>query len=126
MSLKTVEKDLKYIHENWVHEDVRKSSVPQGEVPTPLRAGRASGAAVLLRSRQDATEITTQYVPRRCRDCKGTGTIGTAPANGSKAKPKACPACKGEGTVTVEVVTKKVKGQAGDSSFLARTNQSMK
>ena len=36
-----------------------------------------------------------------------------------------CKACKGEGTVLVEVVTKKVKGQAGDASFLREFRENM-
>jgi len=36
-----------------------------------------------------------------------------------------CPTCKGDGTVMAEVVTRKVKGRAGDSSFLKEFRMSI-
>lgn len=64
------------------------------------------------RSRQDVEEITTQ--DRGCTNCIGTGKVAPDPS-----KPNAetkCPECAGRGVVSVE--TRKIKGQAGDASFL--------
>ncbi len=109
-SVKTVEKDLKHIHDTWAREDIRKSSVRRAQFVRRMEmAGRLALESFEV-SKQQAEETTTQSIPRRCRDCKGAEKV-----NGSRTK---CPACSGKGTVTVEVVTKRVKGQAGDPSFL--------
>jgi len=60
------------------------------------------------RSKKDSEEITTEYKPKSCEICKGTGMKDG----------EWCDACDGDGTVLVEVVTRKIKGQAGDSSHL--------
>jgi hypothetical protein len=64
-------------------------------------------------SKQNQETITTAYEDRLCKDCKGTGW-----EDGKEASGKWCMTCKGDGFKTVEVVTRKVTGQAGDPSLL--------
>lgn len=61
------------------------------------------------KSQKKAVEYTTQE--RICTDCNGEGEVEEKPNTFEK-----CLKCKGEGTLTTE--TTKIKGQAGDSSFL--------
>jgi hypothetical protein len=65
------------------------------------------------RSRKNAEEISTQYIPKPCPDCKGVGFEG-----GDKSTERWCVTCDGDGKIMTEIVTKKVKGQAGDANFL--------
>ena len=63
-----------------------------------------------FRSRQDVIQLTTTYTPRACRACRGTGM--------KPGSDRWCEDCSGDGTTMEEVVTRTVRGQAGDSSFL--------
>jgi len=60
------------------------------------------------RSRQDKEEIKTRYDNVLCEDCNGTGRLPQCK----------CLNCDGTGRVNEEVVTRKVSGSAGESSWL--------
>jgi len=74
-----------------------------------------------LLSKQPVEEISTQYVRVKCRYCKGTGWEDADEDSGEW-----CDACGGDGRVIEEQITRKVKGQAGDSSFLMVKLQAMR
>jgi len=61
------------------------------------------------RSKKDATETSTQYKPKTCPACEGSGRKGAK---------RLCRMCEGEGRIFAETTTKKVKGQSGDANFL--------
>jgi len=65
------------------------------------------------RSKQNEEQITTQYVNEECKVCKGTGM--------REGTDEWCDECKGKGIVEKEIVTKKVRGQAGDAAHLRIT-----
>lgn len=112
VNVQTITADLKYIHEVWAKDDVRRSAVLRARHVRRMELAGFLAIQAFYASQQNAEEITTQYVPRRCKYCKGEGTTnGRGPV-------KKCVACKGEGTVIVEQVSKRMKGQAGDSSLL--------
>jgi len=73
----------------------------------------ANAVSGYQRSRQDAEEITIAYERRKCRSCNGTGWQDANEESGEW-----CENCNGDGERVVEVMTRRVKGQAGDSSFL--------
>ena len=73
------------------------------------------------RSRLDKEEIKTEYRRVKCKACDGTGWMDKDEQSGQW-----CKECEGEGEKMIEVVTKRVTGQAGDSSFLRVANDSIK
>ena len=70
-----------------------------------------------LRSQQNAEQLTTVSKRFRCARCGGLGKTLKTSDNGRKQK-VTCPRCKGTGKVRVDTVTKVIKGQSGDASFL--------
>jgi RecJ-like exonuclease len=68
-------------------------------------------------SKQNQEETITNYLPRPCRACDDGKVAGTDDW---------CAVCGGTGSVVVENVTRKVKGQAGDSSFLREFRENVK
>jgi len=71
------------------------------------------------RSRKDEQTTTTTYKPVSCEQCAGTGfedeEHNTTP----------CAGCEGTGKRSVEETQTKVKGQAGDASFLKEARQNL-
>jgi hypothetical protein len=78
-----------------------------------FQLGARSAFDSYLRSRQDATETTTIHKPKQCQACNGTGKL-----KGDKSSDEWCVNCDGDGKIIAEITTTKVKGQAGDSTFL--------
>lgn len=58
------------------------------------------------RSQENEEELTSSIKEVVCPNCNGTGADNE------------CEVCDGEGKVKTEVISKRVKGKAGDSSFL--------
>lgn len=107
----TVWSDVKHIRQNWLRDDCRMAKYEAALRVKQLEYGALKAMESYERSRQDSEEITTDYVPRKCIDCKGTGFIeGTT---------NWCLTCDSTGSVLVEHVVRKVKGQAGSAAHLA-------
>lgn len=67
-------------------------------------------------SKQNEETIMTTITPQRCTVCN----------DGMVSETEWCKICNGEGEIMVETVTRKVRGQAGDSSFLKEFRESVK
>lgn len=72
-------------------------------------------------SQQPEEEIKTEYQRNSCEPCEGRGR--TYPQEGGEGVP--CTACEGRGWNEVEVITRKVKGQAGDAALLSVIRQTL-
>lgn len=72
------------------------------------------------RSRQNEEIVTTQMKPQQCKACEGTGFRLTPDGEETK---EWCKACEGDGEQLSEVITRKVRGQAGDASFLEQARK---
>jgi len=114
----TVDNDLNYIQANWAKEDIRKSAVLRAKYTRRFEMAAYLALQSYYRSREDAEETVTQLVPKKCKDCEGGVVV-------RKGRATKCSVCKGTGLVTVELITKRVKGQAGDSSFLRTFKECM-
>lgn len=113
ISQPTVSKYVAEIYDNWLHDNPRSARKAR-----MLRVRQLEHVAVQAidsyeRSRKDQEEVTTVYQPVRCKGCKGTGW-----KDGKEETEKWCEYCDGSGTTLQEVVTRKIKGQAGDAAFL--------
>lgn len=106
----TISKDLIAIREEFRKEYEETS---RGELATSLaelHEFRVICRNAFVRSQESEEEITTSYDPRKCPDCKDGMVEGTD---------EWCERCDGTGKIIVEKVTRKVRGKAGDSSFLS-------
>ena len=65
------------------------------------------------RSQRNAEKIKTTYEIRPCIKCGSSGTIIN-----NDGEEQQCNKCNGEKEVVVEIVTREVKGQSGDPTFL--------
>lgn len=74
-------------------------------------------------SKKPEEQINTKYVRVKCRSCNGTGFELDDKKEETE---KWCEVCQGKGKVIEEVVTRTVKGQAGDSSFLITMLQTIR
>lgn len=103
--------------DEWLKEDITTARRKRARYVRQQKLGAFLALAAFERSRQDAETITTEYIPRKCPDCED-GMVG---AN----LDQWCPRCKGEGQIIVEHISRKVTGQAGDSTFLANYRASI-
>lgn len=104
----TIDADVRAVLARWEFQDRRYSDKLRLARRKELEHIRKLAAESYWRSRQDEIEITTEMVLAACSVCSGSGL----------AAGDFCPACDGNGEVMVEKVRKRVRGQAGDSSFL--------
>jgi hypothetical protein len=104
---KTICQDIQQIKDRWADESQEQSRIKRARRVRQLERIVQEAISSFEKSRQDAVEITTQYVKVDCPEC-----------DGEDHKIKGCTTCDGKGTVLEERNTKRVKGQAGDSSFL--------
>jgi len=118
VSGKTISQDIQWVYDQWEGEDKEVSRALKRRRIRQLELVVQKASVGYERSRQDVEEINTTYTPRECKECKGTGMVGDTT--------EWCLACKGEGKVMTEIMTRKVKGQAGDSSFLGRVNEAVR
>lgn len=100
--------DIQSIYREWLQADTRKTRLKLVKRIKQNEYAAYESMVSFLRSRQDAERVTTSYTPRRCPECVGKG----------EKEGVQCIACGGKGKVTVEVVTREVRGQAGDPSHM--------
>ena len=103
----------KQIRERWRKENADKSRYLRDEAVKKHEFAGHRALDSYRVSKQKQEQVVTNHVLRRCEECKGTGM-----RNGDEDCKEWCPECGGEGKVMEETVTRTVKGQAGDSSFL--------
>lgn len=106
----TIQNDIKAIELMWINRAISNIG-KRRELHTQRilwAAFQASNA--WERSKQNAEEISTEYIPKKCPECSGTGfEAGTE---------NWCNNCKGKGEVLIEKVIRRIKGQVGDPQFL--------
>ncbi len=101
--------DIKAIHKGWLDSDGKQAKLNRTKRVRQLELGARLNLASYERSRQDVEEITTVEKNEKCEKCSGRGM---------RNETDWCETCGGEGEIKTEVITKKVKGSPGDSSFL--------
>ena len=111
---------LKQIRE----EDQSTASDQKALMERRLLAVLSSSKDSYERSKKNAIETSTVYNTVKCKQCKGTGFEPSEDEDDESEE--WCLTCEGEGTVVVEVVTQRVKGQAGDSSHLTNMLNAIK
>lgn len=104
----TVGNYIKKIEARWDRDDRMTFRQKKKRRLEQLCMAAQKAMASYERSRQDEEEITTNYVQRKCKKCDD-GLL----ENGDW-----CEACDGKGKVTSEVVSRRVRGKAGDSGHL--------
>lgn len=110
VSVSQITADVGKIIRRWKFADEKHSENLRLVRRRELERVRQLAAESYWRSRQDEIEITTEMTTEPCEDCSGTGIDLEAD--------DFCERCDGNGERLVEKVRKKIKGQAGDSSFL--------
>lgn len=105
----TVGRYIKEVLLSWTNEDIRKSRLKRTVYIKRLLFAAQESISAWERSKKNQEEITTAYQPTQCKDCEGTGMAS---------KELWCDACDGTGKVMSEIVTRRVKGQAGDPRFI--------
>jgi len=111
VSFATAQDDVDYVYMQFQRESRLKPSEALAEAINRFSSAAQKNLASYERSRQDAEEITTTYTPKPCYDCGGSGF--------KEGTEDWCDTCQGTGKIQVENVTRKIKGQAGDASFMA-------
>ena len=109
-SLPVISEDVKAIM-----LDIRKQYEENGLVEAEVIQERVNSvyskaADGFERSRQDEEKIKISYERNKCPDCSGTGL--------EEGSDEWCFSCDGEGVIVDEVITREIRGQAGDSAFL--------
>lgn len=99
---------------DWCLDQLRLKDRKEIEEKRAVQAARlldifSKALTAFERSKKPTETVTTEYGKEKCKTCKGTGMVG---------KTEWCPACSGDGEVQVERVTKQVRGEPGDPSFL--------
>lgn len=102
----TISKDVKLIRSSWLNKNQEQAQAKAAVRIKQLEAVMMAAWASYERSRQDEIEITERYCDNGCNH----GLIKDKVSG----KQIECPKCKGDGYVQ----TKKIRGQAGDCSFL--------
>lgn len=115
----TIANDLHFIFESWMTQDIRATRKKRAYRVKQLEFAAHKAILSFERSRQDQEEYQTVATPVPCPECRGTGSVGPEGEEW-------CSTCDGSGRVLNEVVTHRVKGQAGDSSFLRTYIDSIK
>jgi len=118
VGLMVISNDLRELFDGWLKEDIRSIAKEKSIACRQMDFGALEAINAWERSKQNREVITTEYLPRNCPDCKGSGFVEDTE--------KWCPTCDGEGRITVENVTRKIEGQAGDSSLLSSYREFIK
>ena len=100
----------------WIQKQLVDGTTAEGKDMLALILARhqdifAKAANEFERSKQNQDQVRTEYRPKDCPDCKGTGMAGD---NGTEW----CKWCDGEGQIVEEIVTKTVLGHVADAQFL--------
>ncbi len=115
ISQQAVSQYFESIRKKW-NSDSRRSNEKLREYVWRFHYAAYQAFLSYEKSRQDAEEIVTSYEQVVCKECKGSGM---------ESEEVWCESCSGTGKKTVEHVTRKVRGQAGDSSFLRTFKECM-
>jgi hypothetical protein len=105
-----IQNDIDAIYNEWITSSKQDPNDCRIKRINQLNWAAQKASQSYERSRKDQEEITTTYSMRECPDCKGSGFI--------KDTKKWCKTCEGEGEVKAEVVTKRVKGNPGETKHL--------
>lgn len=100
---------FKKIRETWLKQDVKSAGARRREYVRRFHNAAYEAFKAWERSKQSTEEITTDYRKVKCPVCKGSGMTNETDW---------CEECNGDGTKTVEHVTRKIRGQAGDAAHL--------
>jgi len=106
----TIANDIEAIGSGWLENDIRRMSNRRTYRVKQLMFTAQAAWASYERSKQDSEEVTTVYIPRQCPTCKGK--------TADPVTNQPCDSCNGTGKIMTENVTRKIKGQPGDSTFL--------
>ncbi|KKK59393.1 hypothetical protein LCGC14_3034850 [marine sediment metagenome] len=109
VSQTTIHRDLAYLRKRWSKESSKSVKKERAVSIKHLYSVAEKAMESYEISRENAEEITTSIRQDDCRKCNGKGIVNELE----------CLNCDGKGKVEVKTETKKIKGQAGDSSFLA-------
>lgn len=114
----TISSDIHAIFNQWRGDSIKETRRKRDLVVRQLDHAAYKAMVAFDRSCQVAEEMQTVYHPKPCEDCCGTGF-----KSGDEHSGEWCETCGGNCVVMVEVVTRRAKGQAGDSSFLRVFNE---
>lgn len=115
VSQHTISKDMLAIRQRWALSSKDSAKYRRLHRIKQLEEVFRCAMESYERSRRDEEELVTQYKPQKCCDCGGVG----------KVELEDCTACQGTGRVVVEATTRRVRGQAGDASFLNQARQTL-
>ena len=110
---------MREVFDEWVRHDARFMHEQIALASRQYSFCAAEAINGWERSKQNEEQITTEYIAKECSSCKGSGFFPV----GSN---EWCPICDGNGMTTVEQVTRRVKGQAGDPALLANFRECIK
>jgi hypothetical protein len=108
----TIYNDILAIRQKWLNESSGKASERRRKRIKQLELLWTKALESYERSRKDEEETVTTFRKDQCSACGGKGHLKT------KEGEVGCSACNGNGLIDVEVFTKKIRGQAGEASFL--------
>ena len=111
----TIYQDQRWIREYWLKRDIKTSRIRQTYRIKQLEFAAYESITAWERSKQNAEEITTEYIPRACPDCKGNPGM----KDGVEGATEWCMTCDGNGKILTERMTKRVKGKSGDPAHMA-------
>jgi len=121
VSQPTIHRDLCMILEQMRAEDSQLALVEKRTQQQRLMRVVMKAADGYERSRLDSEEVTETVTPEICPDCKGSGWQDADERTGEW-----CELCGGSGRIEVRVVQRRVKGKAGDPSFLKTQLETLK
>jgi hypothetical protein len=117
----TISRDQREINERWMRTDIKTARLRRTLRIKQLEWSAYEDAVAWERSKKNAEEITTEYIPIACPACNGTGM-----KDGNEEGTEWCDTCNGDGKLLKEKVTKRTKGQSGDSKHMANFQSAIK
>lgn len=110
LDIQTVWRYVGEILDRWQLENFTRRQDMRAQAIRRLEKAAQLSMLSYERSRQDEEEVSTTSHSTKCPECKGGGMKGDTT--------EWCDECGGKGELMREVVTRKVKGQAGDAAHL--------
>lgn len=111
----TIAKDVRTIRQLWATSSREGAKFRRLHRIKQLEEVFRAAMESYERSRQDEEEVVTQYKPQKCFDCGGMGKVDL----------EDCTTCQGTGRIVIEATTRRVRGQAGEASFLNTARQTL-